>query len=387
MKKKTFVVLMLSVFLYASFLGQVTVLAVEPVPEQFRGDVPYSPDEELRQEVMEKTKRSGMLERLLAALINAVVDFAAYLLGGTSIKHVVFGQANPFSGALYGENAVGNIFTAQEWNNVINPLRLAFSSVAWIFFAISIGFYGWKMMIESTNPLKRSDWQDKMMAYIGASILLVLAHLLFFLLANLNKAFVDGLYSFARNIPLLESGFSAFSTINTDQSLTESVFLDSIIYLALAVMGLWLIILYIFRKFMIAVLVIIAPFAAWAFARNKDGMAFKLWAAELTSQIFMQTAHALVIVLYFGFLNASLGSGNMFNSVGSVLQPIMTFIFLSSAVVAAGVLLWNALRLAVSSKNPSMRYSAIKGLQYSAFGFFISIGAVLIVNILRGLWW
>lgn len=383
MKLKTGLVLALLLVLVP-----VQVLGAEPspVPEELEGYVPEDPAEEVGEEVRERTQTNvGLFDKLVATLVNAVTDGVTYLLTGTSLKELIFGQSNPVSGAVFGENSVGNLFTASEWNHIINPLRLGFSSIAWLFFAVSIAFYGWKMMVESTNPLKRSDWQDKMFAYIGATALLALAHVVFFLLVNLNQQMVEGLYSYAKTIPLLESGFATLEGIAEGSSETELFLFDSIVYLAMAVMTLWLVVLYVFRKFMIALLVVIAPLAAWAFARNKDGMAFKLWAAELTSQIFIQTAHALVLLLYFGFLGNSLGDGSISGHVGQVIEPILLFVFGASAVMAAGAFMWNSLRLGMSGKYPHMRYTAMKGLQYSVFGFFISLGAILIVNMLRGL--
>lgn len=376
-------------FLIVMFLLPATVSAApsfDPVPDGYDGYLPEMPVDEKLEEVKREIKDSDtIIDRLVASLLNGFAKGLGWLVGGTNLDMIIFNQSNPMNGKPYQGNTVGGIFTKAEWNNVVNPLRISFSVVAWMFFAVSIAYYGLKVMKDSTNPLKQVDLREKLLAYIGAAAMLAFMHMIFFLLVNLNNAFVQGLYGFVKDNELFQETFSVLGVIDAEQAMTESVVLDAVIHILMQFLVIWFVFLYIFRKFIIGILVVIAPLAAWAFARNRDGMAFKLWLAELTSQIFIQTAHALVIVLYVGFLSNSLGKGNLGTSMAGVLDPLLQFAVGIAGVVAAGALLWNLLRLAFSGKNPKARYLAIKGVQYSLVGFFISVGAIITLNLIRGL--
>lgn len=376
------------------FLFPVSVSAFPAVPPDHDGYVDgYEPDSPVEQEErkIDPSIGGGLIDRVLAAMVNGLTAALRYILGGISFDSIIFAQANPITGQPFQGNSVGAIFSADEWNHVVNPLRISLSVVAWMFFAVSIAYYGLKVMKDSTNPLKQIDLREKLLAYIGAAAMLAFMHMIFFLLAKLNFAFVNGMYGLIKENEIFQRAFSVIGVLDVisvfedEGPMTELAFFDSLINLMLACLLIWLVFQYIFRKFIIGVLVVIAPFAAWSFARNRDGMAFKLWLAELTSQIFIQTAHALVIVLYVGFLSNSLGTDQLRASVSGVLDPILQFLIGIAGVIAAGALMWNFLRLAFSGRNPKGRYLAIQGVKYSLIGFFISAGALIVLNLIRGM--
>src|SRR5699024_9279171 len=170
---------------------------------------------------------------------------------------------------------------------------------------------------------------------------------------------------------------------------------DSLIRLGSVIITFVLIIQYVFRKFIIGFLVIISPLASVAYAREKNSQAFKTWLSELLSQTFIQTAHAIVIVLYLAFLNASNNNEALFthdeavtilgSGTQSILEPVLTFLIGIGGVVGVGALTYNGLKLALSSGNPQARAEAIKSIRNSIIGCFIAVGAVIIVSVIRGL--
>lgn len=385
--KKWLICFLLILFLFPSAVSAAP--SFDPVPDGYDGYLPDSPiDENNDQAEQEYDHSDTLFDRIVASFFNGIATGIEKLIGGTNFDALIFNQANPISGQPYQGNTVGGIFSTAEWNNVVNPLRISLSAVIWMFFAVTIAYYGLKVMKDSTNPLKQIDLRDKLMSYIAAAIMLAFMHMIFFLLANLNNAFVQGLYGLIKDNQLFKSTFSLFDALNTpsnENPLTGSAVVDSILNVALRGLLVWFIILYIFRKFLIGILILVAPFAAWAFARSKDSMAFKMWLAELTSKIFIQTAHALVIVLYIGFLSNSLGTDQLRTTISGVLDPVLQFLIGIAAVVASGALMWNFLRLAFSGTNPKARYMAIQGVKYSLIGFFISAGALIVLNMIRGL--
>lgn len=381
--KKWLICFLLILFLFPSVVSAAP--SFDPVPDGYEGYLPDSPIDENNDQAQQEIDQSDtLLDRLFASFLNGIAKGIERLIGGTTFDMIIFNQANPISGQPYQGNTVGGVFSTSEWNNVVNPLRISLSVLAWMLFAVSIAYYGLKVMKDSTNPLKHIDLREKLMAYVAAAVMLAFMHMIFFLLVNLNDAFVQGLYGLVKDNQLFKNTFSIFGNLDVEQAVTGSVVVDAVITVLLRCLLVWFVILYIFRKFLIGLLLLIAPFAAWSFALSKNGITFKMWLAELTSKIFIQTAHALVIVLYIGFLSNSLGTDRLRATVSDVLDPILQFLIGIAAVVAAGTLMWNFLRLAFSGTNPKARYLAIQGVKYSLIGFFISAGALIVLNMIRG---
>lgn len=361
----------------------------EAVPKGHEGYVPSAPAQKITDDNSEDKDKGSMGERIFASVINGINKLFKWAITGVNLHDVLFGVVNPLNGKKYGNTSVGHIFSAAEWNNAVNPLRIAFSFVAWALFAAMIAMYGFKIMQESTNPLRRSNLIENLYAWIGAAAMLAFMYMLVFIIFDLNDAFVYGL-------DLISGGKSSslFKAMNGDVSGIAGPIGDALINLGMSIMTVILIIQYIFRKFIIAFLVVISPLACVAYARHKDATAFKIWISELVSQVFTQTAHATVVVLYLAFAYASMdGKGSLLNrsdgsigwSVSQVIDPVLSFLISIGGVVAVGALILNGIRLSLSSNNPTLRMNAMRGVKLSLIGGGICIGAVIVVDILRGL--
>lgn len=371
----------------------------EAVPKNHQGYVPSAPTEKVKDSAGKKALKGvgNMIGNMFGKLFDLMSNVVRFVISGNldgkgvSLSDVIFGKINPINHKAFGKNNVGHIFSAAEWNKAVNPLRISFTFVAWVFLAVMVAWYGIKLMGESTNPLKRSNLQEQVYAWIGAGAMLAFMYLVVFIIFNLNYAIVHGLWQLIGGNDNTKDIFKVLE--KGGDGLTGQGFADGLISLAMSVMTLVLIIQYVFRKFVIAVLVVISPLAAVAFAKNKDGMAFKLWISELMSQVFIQSAHAIVIVLYLAFLNASLDGGNglfgylgaMEGGVAGIINPILKFLISIGGVVAVGALIWNGIRLSMSSGNPQARALSLKGIQYSLIGCLVCVGSVMVVNIIRGL--
>ncbi|MFD1362738.1 Mbov_0395 family pilin-like conjugal transfer protein [Lentibacillus salinarum] len=385
--------------LFITVTPSVTMAATdfESVPEDNEGYVPETDPEKPAEDEHPAEDDHGMITGIMINLLATVIDVLAeaieWMFAGTDLQSVLFGSVNPLTGEEFGSSSVGHIFSAAEWNYAVNPLRIAFSFGAWILFVVMIAHYGIKLMKESTNPIQRSHLIENIYAWIGGAAMLVFMYIVVFIIFNLNYAIVDGLRQLTDN-EVFGDVFSVLDQSWDDKSLTGNSFGDAFLHLGLAIMTLVLLIHYIFRKFIIGFLVVISPLAAVAYARDKDGEVFKLWLSELLSQTFIQSAHAVVVVLYLAFVNASNNGTSIFNldnlgvvgnSMQSVVDPILSFLIAIGGVVAVGALTYNGLRLSFSSGNPMARAHAIKGIRTSIIGCLICIGAVVIVNVLRGL--
>lgn len=369
----------------------------DAVPKDYQGYVPDAPSEKITSTENTKKDNGNIATRFFAKIINGFSSVVQWVLTGDASKKadlssIIFGKVNPINGKTFDTHNVGHIFSAAEWNKAINPLRIALTFVAWAFFAVIVAFYGIKLMAESTNPLKRSNLQERLYAWIGAGAMLAFMYMIVFIIFNLNYAFVHGLWNLIGSSKTTNSAFDALSK-PAEGGITGGPIGDSLLNFAMVIMTAVLLVQYIFRKFIIAVLIVISPMAAIAFAKNKDGMAFKMWISELLSQVFIQTGHAIVIVLYLAFVNASVkGSNGIFGdqglvegNVGTVINPILHFLIAIGGVIAVGALTWNGIRLSASGGNPQARASALKGIQMSLIGCLLCVGSVMVVNLIRGL--
>lgn len=361
----------------------------DPVPKGHEGYVSNGDSEKITDNISEDKDKGSMGERIFASVINGINKLFKWAITGVNLHDVLFGAVNPLNGKKYGNANVGHIFSVAEWNNAVNPLRIALTFVAWVFFAVMIAIYGFKLMHESTNPLRRSNLIENLYAWIGAATMLAFMYMLVFIIFDLNDAFVYGL-----NLISGGKSSSIFKAMNGDTSGIAGPIGDAFINLGMSIMTMVLIIQYIFRKFIIAFLVVISPLACVAYARHKDASAFKIWISELVSQVFMQTAHAIVIVLYLAFSYASIyGKGSLLNrsdgsigwSISQVVDPILSFLISIGGVVAVGALILNGIRLSMSNGNPTLRTNAMRGIKLSLIGGGICIGSVIVVDILRGL--
>ncbi|HEX7066204.1 MAG TPA: hypothetical protein VF199_14140 [Bacillales bacterium] len=365
----------------------------DAVPNGQEGYVPDAQPTEKVDSPETDDQDGGIISRFVANVIDGITAVVEWAIGGTDLKSVLFGKIDPLSGKEFGSNAVGNVFSADEWNNAVNPLRLAFTFVAWVFFVIIIARYGLRLMRESTNPIQRANLLESLYAWIGAAALLAFMYMLVFIVFNLNAAFVQGLSNLIGDNDSFGSVFDVLST--NEENITGGPIGDAIVNFGLAIMACVLLVQYIFRQFIIAFLVIIGPMATLSYARNKEGGAFKVWLAELLSQVFIQSAHCLVIVLYFAFVNAAMngtsavldlnGLDALGQSVRVVLDPVLKFLITIGGVVAIGALMLNGMRLSMSAGNPAARVQALKGVQLSLIGGLLCVGAVVAVNVLRGL--
>src|SRR5699024_3049373 len=128
--------------------------------------------------------------------------------------------------------SIGNIFSSGEWNYAINPLRIGFSFIAWIFFVIMIANYGIKFMKESTNPIQRSQLLEDIYGWIGGAAMIIFMYIAVFIIFNLNERIVGALHGLISDTEAYEGLFESMNKANDlDESISGNVLGDSLIRL------------------------------------------------------------------------------------------------------------------------------------------------------------
>src|SRR5699024_10065023 len=219
-------------------VGDVGETDFDAVPDENQGYVPSAPSDKVTADG-DDIKTPGMVSKLFGTLFDGLASAVRWVMcgdltsGGVRLEHVIFGKVNPINQKDFGSNNVGHIFSAAEWNYVVNPIRIAFTFVAWLFFAIMVAWYGIKMMGESTNPLKRSNLQEKLYAWIGGGAMLAFMYMLVFVIFNINYAIIQGLWQLIGGAGGTKSIFDVIS--ETTDGVTGDGFIDGIVNLAMAI--------------------------------------------------------------------------------------------------------------------------------------------------------
>lgn len=217
---------------------------------------------------------------------DSAFNFTGEYIGGT-LKTEVFDE-------------VGGMYTKTEWDNVIQRFFGVFQSLAFCLITISIIFTGFAIAKNSDNPQGRTIAKEKV-TRIGITVLLFVIILpLILIVMDINKQLVIGI---AQLRP--ESSMTMQDTIITWMTKRTTNWTASLVVsLFVVYYTLYFNVIYLLRKFMIGALIIVAPLVIWAWSRDHQ-QSFYLWLSEMTSNIFMQSAHALVFMLYLHMVSVT----------------------------------------------------------------------------------
>ncbi|PLR70463.1 hypothetical protein [Bacillus sp. UMB0728] len=202
--------------------------------------------------------------------------------------------------------AADGIFTQKERTTIVDPMLKMFSGSYVVLLTLAILLSSLRMGLGSINPQARADfWQDLKM-WIVSGIFMALFVPLTNIIFGVNSAIVQSIKDLLTSSGIEIDGVSIISGME-DWTVAFSFMSILITFLAEWVLALILNFIYIARKIIILLLLIMGPVAAYALMFNRTRGFFGTWIKELCSNIFLQTIHALVL---FAFAHlASMGAG------------------------------------------------------------------------------
>lgn len=240
----------------------------------------------------------SILEQLLAFLFNKVAQALQTIGGWLSFK--------PLRDLFY--NATFNLttpspFTKGEWARM-DEIFAGVLALAMALMIISVISTSVKFMSASVDAGKRQEATESMWRWIGAVVMMAAIPVLARVLCNLNNALVIGITD------LLPKGVIALGP-NDFTIKTDSPLVDSICVLFYTWQYFTINLMYMVRDWVIFIMYAFGPIAVFLWSINKEVTAYAVFIGELMSNIFLQSAYALVGLVVLSFITIkSTGDAN-----------------------------------------------------------------------------
>lgn len=243
---------------------------------------------------------SWMLSLPITGLARAIL-WLSDKAGLYSIRELVFAEGRLASGG-------GGIFSPQEWENVIMPWYRVFFLIAsaGVFYSLVITWTGYRTLAASISPQRAVSFSNTLLNILIAMLFMTQMPLFLNLISDANAVIVGaiknslishGLYN---NLATLDPQRIGNTFANPDLG-TQNPLLNSLILLGLAGFTLTINFLYMIRKFVVGVLIVISPIVAWALLSSRR-TPFLLMLSEIVSNTFMSASHAVVLAFYLSML-------------------------------------------------------------------------------------
>ncbi len=227
----------------------------------------------------------------VAGIFGAAVLFDVEVDGGRVVpaSEVERNPLNP-RGSTFRECGV---FTDSTWN-LLERFHGMFLLIAFSLLTISIITTGFRIGLMSGNPKGREESKEALMNLGITVVLMALILPLAVIVMQFNKELV---FELTRFLPYADgqelAAHSSFSLAFMTDHWLSTILLRLVIFF----LTLYINVLYTLRKFMILVLLIVSPLVIWAWGKGRQTSLY-LWLAEFGSNVFMQSVHALLLVVF-----------------------------------------------------------------------------------------
>jgi hypothetical protein len=249
--------------------------------------------------------KANMAEKFVASQIQNV--FAIGDIAG--LNTLIFG--NPYCVWMDEEDTLSKdgIFTTNERTKIVDPMLKIFSAVYVTLLTLAILLSTLKMGLGSTNPQSRSDfWYDVRM-WVISGLLMALYIPFTNIIFGMNTAVVQTIRGLLEANGVTTDGISIIATVNEDSGELANVMSLLFTFLAEWVLAVILNFIYIARKVVILVLLVIGPIGAYSLLFNKTRAFFGTWLKELFGNVALQSIHG--VVLFAFAMISSLGAGTL----------------------------------------------------------------------------
>lgn len=231
------------------------------------------------------------LDRLVASPFNAVAVGLNKIAEWAKLRPI---EDLVFNADSDSSSPMADAFTSEEWYNLVLPWYravLAFgTSVIVIESVILLKSYGY-----IASPSKRATVQE-MLFNTGFAVLLAFGTpVLMRLILDANKAVV----AFARNQAM---SVSPSSSVEAARQASGSAILDAFISIADAGLMIYMNVLYLVRKFVLGILLIIAPIVGWSWMSRGTRQTALLMLSEILTNGMMTASHALPYAFFLTML-------------------------------------------------------------------------------------
>ncbi|MGG3806481.1 hypothetical protein [Metabacillus fastidiosus] len=275
-------------------------------------------------------------------LITSLVNFA----GINSIANLVFG--NPY--CIWSDEEpelVYGIFTTDEQTKIIDPMITMLKGTFSFLLTLTMMLAALKLTFTGLSGARKSEfWQEVKMWFV-VLIFLMTFDLFIEALFIMNQEIVQGFRSY------MEADGLDYKSLSFTSTSKEYMFTDIIVFLAEWLLALYLNFLYIFRKVIILLLILLAPIAGFSLLYPASRHFFGTWVRELCGMIFIQSFHGIILTLFL--MLSTLVSG----ASGTVFKMILLILFIP---LTGMIMSW----LKLSQSNNAMHRVGMMGVSSAA---------------------
>lgn len=214
--------------------------------------------------------------RILADFFTSIVEY----LGGKSLTELLANGSFPF--------------TKEEWAHLLEWYSALGLVGQGLLFAAVIAT-AFKFTAASMNPRLRAEASESFTRLFGAVFIILLAPFFVQTLFNFNAAISEGLM----NLSFAALGGNKMPDVSFFRQIqTTSNLVDGLVVLVFSGLMLYLNIIFLIRKFVLAALLLFTPFVAFMWVLNKNVNAAGIYVGEIISNAFMPTAYAFTILVF-----------------------------------------------------------------------------------------
>ncbi len=263
--------------------------------------------------------RASLVEKYTLDFLEMFWNF----FGVNTLTQLVFG--NPFCLWFDGEEpelAYG-LFPQEIKTKVIDPIFTLFSSLYVVALALSILISGLKLGYSFVG-FSRFNMGEEMYMYMITAFLLVCYWMGIDYLFMFNWSIVSSLSEF-----LASQGISVGNSILISTA-DKFYFSDIIMLFAEWLLMLFINLMYIYRLFVITVLMMVGGLVIIGLLFEKTRKYFKLWLVDFIGAIFMQSIHALYFTMVLLFISL--------DSSGFIFKFILLVLFLPISSMLLGMM-------------------------------------------------
>jgi hypothetical protein len=312
-----------------------------------------------------QTVSNNTFTRVVAMPIEGAASAILSLPGVSRMDQLVFGRDK-----YGGESPVGNTFSKQEWDKILMPMYKGMFLLGTIPALISIITIigGFRMLKGSLNPGKMVALQESAWNTLTAIVFVCSGPFLLWFLLELNTGLVsaiEGLIAKVSGRPTVDAiywtGQGLLGAIDSGSPL-----IDGIAKLIFAGITLQFNMLYLLRKWMLAIMLLLAPIAGWSWISKGTRTPMLLLLSEMASNALTPAAHALVFGFYAVMLKAD--AVGMFREWWAKLAALF-FILPLGALVKRMITGWLDI-LGVKEEK-------VAGMAAGAIGSMVTIGTII----------
>jgi hypothetical protein len=332
----------------------------------------------------------GPFERLIANLIDGiriVCDWAVTNFIGAKPYSVLI-----FNAGLSDRDKECAPFTEIEIG-MIWAWYKAMAAGSFILVLIAVVATAFKFTASPFNIALREDAVASMWRWLWAVIIIACAPVFYYAMIRINNGLVDLFLDIASKV---SPGKGIDSTLLDPSALanlqTGHILATAIVKLALSFVRLYLTIIYTIRRFVLLIILIFTPVMAWLWSLNKNINAAQIWLGEITSNVFMQAAHAFVFLVLLSFISLNYGyqpAQDLIGDPGALGTSLMELLVvygvpLGGAVLFASVC-WVAVQIITFRFNPGKREGVFNNLLYVGAGGIIFGAVVFFASLVSGI--